>query len=221
MEKSPQIRILIIDNHPVVREGIKSFLDGQAGFEVVGEVLDPASTPRRVQSLKPDVLILDIPVSEDGGEDYLRRLRKSAHDTKIILFSTKRSNGRLAALFNAGMDAFVAKESTADQLVHAIRAVLNDGQVSEGASSVVLREEFARSYGSGEESRHGLEGLTRRQREILRFLAEGKTVKEIALIMGVSAKTVETHRHRLMHKLGAASVNELTTMAIKYRLSPT
>jgi two-component system response regulator NreC len=205
---SGTLRLLLADDHLMMRDGLRSILT-EEGFEVVGEASDGREAVKLGQSLGADVAILDISMPLLNGIDAAREILKDSPRTKIIVLTMHTDDRYVLASLRAGIAGFVLKSKAASNLVQAIHAVCN-GEVflSSGASKAVVEAYLANDNTPDDQ-------LSMRQREVLQLIAEGKNVKEIAIILGISAKTAESHRTSLMRKLHVHEVAGLVRYAVR------
>jgi DNA-binding NarL/FixJ family response regulator len=211
--------ILLADDHHVVRRGLKALLEGERDFQVIGEAADGIEALALVDQLEPDVLVLDLMMPGLNGLEVARRVRKSTDTTRVVILSMYSDEPRVLAALRAGAQAYILKESTANELVQAIREVAKGGrylsrQLSERAFDAYVRQ--------GEVSTEDpFEGLTDREREILHLAAEGRSNSDIATRLVISPRTVETHRANMMRKLGLKSQTDLILFAVRRGILPT
>src|SRR5713226_9281736 len=186
--------ILLADDHALVRQGLKALLEKQ-GFQVVGEASDGQETLRSVEKTQPDVAIIDINMPVLNGVDAARQLKKSSPRTKVILLTQHDEDQYVTEALRAGVRGYVLKSQAANDLVQAIQQV-NRGQVylSPGVSRAVVDAYLTKAQ-------IPVETLTPRERQVLQLIAEGKTTKDVASLLGISVKTAESHRTTLMKKL--------------------
>jgi len=205
------IRVLLADDHLIVRQGLKVLLE-RAGFEVVAEASDGQQAVGLAEKLRPDVAVLDLMMPTLNGLDAGRQIRQRRRDTAIILLTMHTEEYQVAEALRAGFRAYLVKTQAADDLVRAIHDVLR-GEIflSEAVSRVVVS-----GYLSGVRAPTDL--LAPREREVLQLVAEGKTSKEIAELLGVSAKTVESYRAHIMEKLDIHQTAGLVRYAIRVGL---
>jgi DNA-binding NarL/FixJ family response regulator len=203
-----RIRILLADDHMMVRQGIRALLERE-GFEVVAEAMDGREAVKLAEKLKPDVAVLDIAMPLLNGIDAAREIRRVSPRTKTTLLTVHEENQYVVEALRAGVTGYVVKTKAADDLVKAIREVsLGAVYMSPGVS-----REAVRAYLDGTEPTH--DGLTPREREVLQLVAEGKTTKEVAAVLGISVKTAESHRSRIMEKLDIHETASLVRYAIR------
>ncbi len=205
-------RILIADDHTLVRQGLKALLDAQPDMQVVGEVGDGRSTIRAAGELTPDVIIMDISMPDMNGIDATRQLLAGPRKVKVLGLSMHADPRFVARLLRAGASGYLLKDCAFEELARAIRVVM-DGQVylSPGIAGSVVQDYLRQTPGDAPPG----SPLTDREREVLQLLAEGRSTKQIAATLQLSPKTVETHRRRIMDKLSVYSVAELTRYAIR------
>jgi DNA-binding NarL/FixJ family response regulator len=206
--KAMRIRILLADDHMMVRQGIRAVLERE-GFEVVGEATDGREAVKLAEKLKPDVAVLDVAMPLLNGIDAAREIRRVSPRTKTTLLTVHEENQYVVEALRAGVTGYVVKTKAADDLVKAIREVsLGAVYMSPGVS-----REAVRAYLDGTEP--SSDGLTPREREVLQLVAEGKTTKEVAAVLGISVKTAESHRSRIMEKLDIHETASLVRYAIR------
>jgi two-component system, NarL family, response regulator NreC len=205
---SGALRLLLADDHVMMRDGLRSILT-EEGFDIVGEASDGREAVKLGQSLRADVAILDISMPLLNGIDAAREILKDSPRTKIIVLTMHTDERYVLASLRAGIAGFVLKSKAASNLVQAIHAVCN-GEVylSSGASKAVVEAYLANDDTPDDP-------LSMRQREVLQLIAEGKNIKEIAIILGISAKTAESHRTGLMRKLHVHEVAGLVRYAVR------
>ena len=206
-------RIVIAEDHTILREGLRVLLSSNPDFEVVGEAEDGREAVRCVEKLKPNLILTDLSMPRMNGMDAIREIRRRAPETKILVLTVHKSEEYILATLQAGADGYLLKDSTHAELVAAVRHVLSGKHyISPGISDKVLD-----GYLEGRKTlktRTSWETLTAREREILKLIAEGYKNKEIADDLCISVKTVEKHRANLMEKLDLHNVQALTTFAI-------
>jgi two-component system, NarL family, response regulator NreC len=202
------IRVVLADDHVLVRQGIKSLLERE-GMQVLAEASDGQEAVRQVEKLNPDVAIMDIGMPLLNGMDAVRALGRSCPKTKPVLLTQHDEDQYVSEALDAGVKGYVLKSQVANDLVLAIRQVLRgDVYLSPGIASAVMS-----AYRS--KSDRPVDPLTARERQVLQLIAEGKSTKEIAVVLGVSVKTAESHRSRLMQKLDIHETASLVRYAVK------
>jgi DNA-binding NarL/FixJ family response regulator len=205
---SRKIRILLADDHAVVRQGFKMILNQQPDMEVVGEAGDGKESVKLALELRPTLVIMDIAMPIMNGVEATRRIIEAAPDCKILILSMHKDAVYVRETLRAGAKGYLLKEAIDHDLLRAIRAVVTDGGfLSPEVSRTVLDE-----YQKVEDP---FDQLTAREREVLQMLAEGKVAKEIATALDISVYTVDAHRGRIMKKLGLHSSTEIVRFAMR------
>ena len=214
-KKQPKIKVFLVDDHPAVREGVRSYLTSQGSVLVVGEAGDAKEALRKVKKLAPEVIILDVNLpSLDGGE-LARRLRLAVPAAKIIGFSVHASQEYVVRMARCGAHGYVMKDAPTAKLVEAIQHVHKGGlYFPPDMSDAILSPESKPSSEA-----EGTVVLTTREREVLTLLAEGLANKEVARKLGISVRTAETHREHVSHKLNIMTIAGLTKYAIQHGLT--
>jgi DNA-binding NarL/FixJ family response regulator len=211
-------KVLIVDDHRVVIEGIKSALSVSPDLEVIGEALNGHQAIKKSKSLKPDIVIMDISMPDLNGIDATLQIKKLDPRIKIIIFSMYSNREYVIDLFKAGISSYVLKKDPMSDLVSAIKAVERGGTYFTTISSEILLnyvKELDDSNKNNNNNINGFESLSLREREVFQLLSEGKPIKGIAETLGISRKTVETHKYNIMEKLHAKNITDLTKLAIK------
>jgi len=207
------IRILIVDDHDLVREGLRTILEQEAGFEVVGEAGDGQEAIREARRLTPDVILMDLNLPGGiGGLEATEAILADRPDAKVIILTQYEQREYIKRALRIGAQGYVIKRSASRDLKEAIRTVFQGRRYLHPVAADELVEIMTRGESLEEED---YEKLTRRERQVLKLLAEGKTSREIAKYLGVSLKTAMTHRTNLMAKLGVHSRAELIKYAIR------
>jgi len=204
-------RVLLADDHQIFRNGLKSVLVGLGDVDVIAEAVDGEQAVRLAREVAPDVAIMDIGMPNLNGIEATRQIR-SAGQTRVIALSVHAEGVIIRRMLEAGASGYLLKDCAADEVAEALKAVLA-GRVylGKGLSDVVVRQLGAPPAGGSP--------LSRREEDVLRQIAEGLTTKEIARVLGVSPKTVDTHRQHLMGKLDIHSIAELTKYALRLGLT--
>ncbi len=206
-------RLLLADDHTLVLEGLKKILE--VDFEPVGSADNGRDLLRLAEELKPDVILLDISMPLLNGIDACKQLIKISPQAKVIFVTMHADADYVAEAFRSGASGYLLKRSAASELVNAIHEVLK-GRCY--VTPLVTREALSPLLGSGQDNRKLSSMLTSRQREVLQLVAEGRSVKEIATLLQISAKTVEFHKCALMERLDIHTTAELTRYAIEHGL---
>jgi len=210
MEK---IRVLIADDHRLVRAGIRSLLEGHSDIEVVGEAGSGQEAIEQTMRLQPDVILMDIAMGDLSGLEATQEIKERAPQVNVLALTMHDREEYFFAMLKAGALGYVLKESEPSELLAAIRAVQRgEAFLSPGVTKAVL-EDYLAQHPNQIASRY--DSLSLREKEVLRLAAEGKTTREMADILHLSAKTVEKHRASMMHKLGLHSLPELIKYAIR------
>ena len=205
------LKIVIADDHIVLREGLRSLLNQIEGWTVVGEASDGFELLPLVEQQSPDLIILDLSMPNLGGIETISRLQKFDHRPAVLVLSAREDDTAVGEAIRAGAKGYVPKSSTSDELQFAIRAVLK-GQTY--LSPSVAGGFLGRGDGSGAPA-SPLSTLTSREREVMKLLSEGHPNREVAKVLHVSPRTIDSHRSNIMRKLGVASNAELVQVAIK------
>lgn len=201
-------RVLLADDHPMFRQGLKALLERE-GFEVVGEAADGREAAQLAEQLNPHVAVLDLAMPLMNGIDAAREIQSHTADTQVVLLTMYEEDAYVLEALRAGIRGYILKAQAASDLVTAIREVMRGAiYLSPGISETVVKAYKAKSDLPPDP-------LTDRERQVLRLIAEGKTTKEIAVILGVSAKTTDSHRTRLMRKLEIHETASLVRYAIR------
>lgn len=212
------IKVLLADDHAVVRDGLRMLLEAQSGLEVVGEAGDGREAVREVARLRPDVVVMDIAMPELNGIEATRMICEAGTPPKVIILSMHFQTEYIFRALQAGAYGYLVKDSVGTEVVDAIRAVHRGSHyLSEGISESVI-DDYVRQRGVAKED-DPLLLLSPREREVLQLVVEGRSTLEIAEIAALSPKTVETYRSRLMHKLEITNLPELVKFAIRYGLT--
>jgi len=212
------IRILIADDHPVVRQGLRTILESQPDFSVVAEAGDGISAVRLAEQYEPDIMIVDMVLPRLSGQEVARQIRDRLPATRILILSIHAEEAYVLQALRSGAHGYVLKETNPSELVRAVNQVIGR---REYLSPVLDKERIESFMKQAQEGRFDVhETLTHREREVLHLAAEGKTIADIAEILSISSRTVETHRNSIMRKLGIHSQTELVKYAIKRGLVP-
>ena len=210
-------KILIADDHRVVIEGIKSALQKHPEFDVVGEAIDGLQAVESARSLGPDIVIMDISMPNLSGVEATRQIKELDPEIGIVIYSMYSDKGFVIDLFKAGISAYVLKDDPLSDLILALKAVKGGGTYFSTMAPTVLTRHMEEME-EKTTSKSSFDTLSRREREVFQLLAEGKGIKEIANQLFISPKTVESHKYNIMEKLHAASIVDLTKIAIRKNL---
>ena len=208
------LRILIADDHEVVRRGVRALLESQPGWEVVADVANGREALETTQRLRPDIVVLDISMPELNGIEATRRILAAVPTTEVIVLTMHESEKLVRRILEAGARGYVSKSDVGGSLIEAVNTVRRHKVfLTSSAATAVVDSYLEIAAGSGR-NKSPME-LTPRECEVLQLLAEGKTNKEVAARLAISVHTAETHRAKIMRKLGVHSISQLTRYAIR------
>jgi DNA-binding NarL/FixJ family response regulator len=205
------IRILLADDHDIMRRGLRDILNTYEGWEVCGEASNGRDAVRMAEELKPDVVVLDLTMPELNGIEACRVIKKTLSNTEVLIYTLHETEQLIRKALTAGARGFVLKSDAEVKLVEAIDALSRHKPFLNSKASETLLESFIKNADESEEDSL----LTSREREIVQLLTEGKTNKEVASLLSISVRTVEAHRAAIMSKLGIDSLAELVHYAIR------
>jgi DNA-binding NarL/FixJ family response regulator len=205
------IRILLADDHDIMRRGLRDILNTYEGWEVCGEASNGRDAVRMAEELKPDVVVLDLSMPDLNGIEACRVIKKTLSNTEVLIYTLHETEQLIRKALTAGARGFVLKSDAEVKLVEAIDALSRHKPFLNSKASETLLESFIKNADESEEDSL----LTSREREIVQLLTEGKTNKEIASLLNISVRTVEAHRAAIMNKLGINSLAELVHYAIR------
>lgn len=211
------VRVLVADDHEVVLEGVRALIERQPDLEVCGLAANGREAVELAQKTKPDVVVLDMSMPELDGLDVIRLLKKTLPETEVVVFSAHSSEEMVEEVFDAGAKSYIEKSEASQDLVTAIRSLAEHKPFFSTQTSEILFAKFLVPRARLQQSRMELR-LTAREREIVRLLAQSSSNKEVATALGISIRTVETHRATLMRKLGVRSVAGLVRYAIRHHI---
>jgi DNA-binding NarL/FixJ family response regulator len=210
-----KLRILIADDHALLRRGARTILQARPGWKIVGEAADGREALEKTLKLKPDVAILDISMPELDGVEVTRQIRKSLPDVKVLVLTMHESDQMIRRAVEAGANGYLLKSDLVDHLPKAVKAVAdNKGFLTPRISEIILKGFINAGNKPDEEMRAGVR-ITPRELEIIRLLAAGNSNKEVSTQLGITVRTVETHRSKIMLKLGLHSLAELIHYAMR------
>jgi DNA-binding NarL/FixJ family response regulator len=210
-----KIRVLIADDHAILREGLRALLSTTADIDVIGEAADGHEAIERVRALRPDVVIMDAAMPGLGGLEATLELRRTDPDIKIVVLTQYEDREYIRRFLQAGVSGYLLKKSAGKELASAIRAASRGGLVldPEVAKEALREPAPASGPGAGGSSRY--DALTDREKQVLKLVAEGRSNKEVAELLDISVKTAMSHREHIMEKLGLHSRTELIKFALR------
>jgi len=212
-----KIRVLLTDDHTLFRQGIRTLLAAEGDIEVAGEAVNAAEAVALAKEIRPDLILMDIGMQGLSSFEATRQIRRDHPDTRVVFLSMYDDEDYLAECVDMGASGYVLKDSPAEQLVSAIREVHRGGSYLSPRLLTKLVDDF-RAQGNGTVRQPRFGTLTKREREILKMLAEGRSVKEIAAAFSLSVKTVEAHKFNLMRKLDIHNKAQLVQYAIQKKI---
>jgi DNA-binding NarL/FixJ family response regulator len=212
------LRILIADDHGLVRRGARGVLQSRRGWKVVGEAANGREAVEKAIKLKPDVAIMDISMPELDGVEVVRQVQEAVPNTKVLVLTMHESDQMVQCALEAGARGYILKSDLTDSLPKAVRAVADGKRFLTPKVSEIVLEGFLNTGNKPRQGERVGARTTPRETEVTRLLAEGKSNKEIASILGIALRTVETHRAKIMLKLGLHSIAELVHYAIRRKI---
>ena len=213
-----KIRVLLTDDHTLFRQGIRTLLSAEPDMEVIGEAGNAADAVGQARQVRPDVILMDIGMAGMSSFEATRQIRKDRPETRVVFLSMYDDEDYLAECVDMGANGYILKECPADQLVTAIREVHRGGSYLSPRLLTRLVADFRTHGRDGTPRLPRFDTLTKREREILKMLAEGRSVKEIATYFQLSVKTVEAHKFNLMRKLDIHNKAQLVQYAIQKKI---
>ncbi|HXD65288.1 MAG TPA: response regulator transcription factor [Solirubrobacteraceae bacterium] len=216
------IRVLVVDDHAVVREGLRTFLQLQDGIEVVGEAADGEQAVARATELEPDVILMDLVMPQLDGIGAMRELRRRSSASRVIVLTSFLDDERLMPALEAGAAGYLLKDVEPAELARAVRSACADEALIDPTVASRLLHTLSGDRGGARNARStndSIENLTRREREVLELIALGHSNKRIALELGVAEKTVKTHVGHMLAKLGVADRTQAALLAVQNGLS--
>ncbi len=206
-----KIKVLLAEDHTIVRKGLRSLLADESGIQVVGEAEDGQQAVQKTIQLLPDVVVMDITMPVLNGLEATRQIKKLCPQVKVVVLTVHTTAEHIFQILRAGASAYVVKQGAVNELIEAIQTACRGETYLSPAISRQLVDEYGRR---AEAMADRYERLTSREREVLQMIAEGRTNREIAGLLHITVKTVEAHRAHLMDKLGLRSIAELTRYAL-------
>lgn len=215
-------KLLIVDDHPAIVEGIIRAFQNEPDFEVVGTASDGIQAIRQLKKLKPDMVIMDISMPNMKGIDATHEIKKWNEHTQVLIYTMYSDRDYITSLFRLGISGYVLKREPIRDLVRAAKVIRDGGTFFSNTVRKALQEQMDEltmgDLAEVREKQNGLKKLTVREKELFALLADGLPPKEIAIRLCISRKTVETHKYNIMEKLGVSTVAQLTKIAIKKNL---
>ena len=213
------LRILIADDHGLVRRGARAVLRSRRGWRVVGEATNGREAVQKAIELKPDVAVVDIGMPELDGIEVTRQIRTSAPETRVLVLTMHESGQMVRRALDAGASGYLLKSDLTESLAKAVETVADGNRFLPPKVSEIVMEEFLSSTSKNQRGESASTPATPREVEVIRLLAEGKSNKEIAALLGITVRTVETHRAKIMLKLGLHSLAELIHYAVRHGIA--
>jgi DNA-binding NarL/FixJ family response regulator len=212
------LRILVADDHDIIRRGLKQLLTAKPGWEVVAEAKNGREAVTLAEQFKPEIVVMDISMPELNGLEAARRIKKSLPKTEIVILTLHFSDQLVHDIVEAGARAYIMKSDADRDLVAAVEALSHRRSFFTPKAAEMVLNGFRKRNAAPDTVQEFRNRLTPREREIVQLLAEGKSSKEVAVALGISVKTAETHRANIMRKLEIHSVSELVRYAVKNQI---
>jgi DNA-binding NarL/FixJ family response regulator len=212
------IHIFLVDDHAVVRDGLRMLLEANIDMKVVGCAADGIQAIKDIERLKPDVVVMDISMPKLDGIEATQRIRKNCPQTEIVILSVHATSEHIYRALKAKAKGYLLKESAGDEVVNAVRAVYSGMHYFSDPITETMTQEYIKLK-ELESVKSPIERLSSRERDILRLLADGKSNHEIANILNLSIKSIETYRSRMMQKLGLRDLANLVKFALQHGLT--
>jgi DNA-binding NarL/FixJ family response regulator len=213
------LRILVADDHDLMRRGIKTLLQTHVGWEICGEAQTGREAVSRTEELKPDIVVLDISMPDLNGIEAARRIRKASPETEVLILSLHFSDQLIREIVEAGVRGYIVKSDSDRDLIVAVETLAKHKPFFTPRATEVILSNFNNTGGNRVEVPETVQDrLTSREREIVQLLAEGKSSKEVANSLNISVKTAETHRANIMRKLQLHTVSELVRYAVRNQI---
>jgi DNA-binding NarL/FixJ family response regulator len=211
------LRILIADDHEVVREGTRLMLESEPGWEVCGVATTGREAVEQAKELRPDIAVLDMSMPDLTGLEAARKIKRASPSSEVIIFTATESKELIRDVFESGAKSYILKADVGSHLVDAVKSVSQHKPFFTSKVAEVLFAKFL-DRSPDQPAAESAEPLSPRERDVVRLLAEGKSNKEVANLLGLSVRTAETHRANVMHKLGVSSLAELVRYAVRNKL---
>jgi len=218
-ESTPPLRILLADDHQIVRDGVRRLIETQAGWSVVGEASDGREAVALAAKLRPDIAVLDLWMPELNGLEATRQIRRDSPMTEVLIFSGAQTEEMVLSVYEAGARSCLLKTEPKDRLLEALRTLsLHKPYFTPEVAEIVFARFLSGGKSAPVEATPDRGRLTAREREIVQLLAEGKSNKEVANTLKISVKTAEAHRAAIMRKLGFETFSDLVRYAIRNQI---
>jgi DNA-binding NarL/FixJ family response regulator len=214
-----KLRILIADDHGLVRRGARALLQAQQGWRVVGEAANGREAVEKAKEMKPDVAVVDISMPELDGVEVARQILEAVPDAKVLVLTMHESDQMVQRALGAGAHGYILKSDLTDSLPKAVKAIAEGKRFLTPKVSEIVLDGFLKTKSRHRQGERADARVTPREVEIIRLLVEGKTNKEIAALLGIAVRTVETHRSKIMLKLGLHSLAELIHYAMRHGIA--
>jgi DNA-binding NarL/FixJ family response regulator len=212
------IKVILADDHKIMRDGLRSLLENEPDIEVVAEAENGRIAVQQVQELSPDIVLMDVSMHDLNGIEATRQIVAKYPDVKVLALSMYSDKSYVAGILSAGASGYILKDSAFDELSEAIRVVISGQFYLSSSVAGIVTKDYVRYLSSASDS-SARSVLTPRELEVLQLLAEGKSKKQVSLQLQMNVKTVETHRQNIMEKLDIYSIAELTKYAIREGLT--
>jgi DNA-binding NarL/FixJ family response regulator len=212
------LRVLIADDHDLMRRGLRALLESQPGFEVCGEASKGREAVAQAEQLRPDVVIIDVCMPELNGIEATRHIRRVSPRTEVLVLSVHHSDQLIREVLDAGARGFIVKSDSDTDLLRAVEALGSHQPFFTSYATELLLGRYGSEAAPTQIKMIAGDRLTSREREIIQLLAEGRTSKEIGMVLNISAKTAETHRANIMRKLDFHSVGEVVRYAVRNQI---
>lgn len=219
MNAVKNMRILIADDHDLLRRGLKALIESHPGWQVCEEAHTGREAVAKVEQIKPDVVILDISMPELNGLEAARRIRKASPNTEILILSVHYSDQLIRDILEVGVRGYIVKSDSDRDLIVALEALAEHKPFFTSQATEIMLNNFNQPGGPQRTlEKLPTDRLTSREREVVQLLSEGRSSKEVAAVLGISVKTTETHRANIMRKLEIHSVSELVRYAVRNQI---
>ncbi|MEX1017760.1 MAG: response regulator transcription factor [Phycisphaeraceae bacterium] len=210
-------RLVLVEDHGMIREGLRVLLDAQPEMEVVGEAADGREAVKLAQRLKPDVVIMDVSLPQLNGIEATRQIIAASSRVKVLALADESTNRTVGEMFQAGASGYLLKSAPFEELIRALASIATGGTYLGDRVAEFVVQHYLRRDGNGNGAGHA--ALTPREREVLQLFAEGYAPREIAAQLQISVKTIDTHRHQIMKKCRFRGIADLTRYALREGLT--